>query len=378
MSTERIAKLQTLLDRIKNNGALGRPASNLVFGGAKASQNDVATGPAVPAAVKQNDVVGSVAPIRPEIETLPPPVADLRTPPLTGTARIPTIAGMASPVAHPEPVESAAVDVIEELDIDEIDVVDITEESVEDTTPSSVEVAQVVSVETAPEATAYSIPAQEVHDDELRWSSPPTHDSVPSSAPRPRVAASSLDEALAEAAEAESTEPLKTPPPESGRQPTEGVYAAVLPTAEQLGETVELEAPTSAELELDLSQVAQKPKEELEFELPAPPSALESPMRSNIQTYTNEVEPESSVPEQSQVRSLPEEIDTVETPALAMPQDAPAPSTDRDSLPPAAELTTRQTEGREVEPVFVFAARKFEPKSFAELLDASLALVPKL
>lgn len=384
MSTERITRLQNLLERIKQNGALPRPASNWVFGGARAAQTDISTGPAVPAvspghppapAPRPTDVATPMAATR-AVPIEPPPAAitDRHAPNLAGGTRIPTISGMASPVLEPEPADATPIDVIEELDIDEIDVVDITTEPPPE--PSSDEAAQVVTVEPQGAPPAFSIPAVEVRDDELKWSEPPTQDKLPDSSPRPRIAASSLDEALAEAAEAESSEPLKTPPPESGRQPTDGIYAAVAPTPEQLGETVELEAPTSTELELDLKHAKpQQAKEELEFELPLPESALELPTREAAQTYTNEI---ARDPEQSQVRNVPEEIDTVETPALVLPHDAASPSSShRERLAVSAELTTRKTGAAQVVPEFVFATRKFEPKSFAELLDASLMLVPK-
>jgi len=380
MSTERIARLQTLLERIKKNAPLPKRSTNLVFGGAKPAHNDVSTAPAVPAAklglappAKPADVAAApMTPIRNvEVEAPSRDVAASRTPTLTGSAHVPTLSGMRSPYyePEPEPVDATAqIDVVEELDIDEIDVVDITTESPPPPDLSAVEPGSPVA--------NFSIPAAEVRDDELSWSEPPDHDKHPDSSPRPRAAASTLDEALAEAAE---SGPLKTPPPESGRQPTDGVYAAVIPTPEQLGETVDLEAPTSTELELDLTQAeGQKPKEELEFELPPRPSILELPTREEIPTYTDEVaEPETRAPEQSQVRSLAEEVDTVETPAFVLSQDAPSPATDRDSQPPTAELTVRKTEGKEVAPEFVFASRKFEPKSFAELLDASLTLAAR-
>ena len=388
MSTGRIARLQTLLERIKRNAALPKRSTDLVFGGAKSAHNDVSTGPAVPAArlglapsAKSIDVAAApMTPIRNvEAEAPSRDVAEMRTPTLTGAAHVPTISGMRSPYYEPEPEAidaTAQIDVVEELDIDEIDVVDITTEPPPPPELSAAEGDQRLNIEPGSPGVAFSIPAAEVRDDELHWSEPPNQDKLPDSSPRPRATASSLDEALAEAAE---SGPLKTPPPESGRQPTDGVYAAVVPTPEQLGHTVDLEAPTSAELELDLAQAkVQKPKEVLEFELPPRPSILELPTREEIPTYTDEVaEPETRAPEQSQVRSLAEEVDTVETPAFVPSQDAPSPSTDRDSQPPTAELTARKTEGKEVTPEFVFASRKFEPKSFAELLDASLTLAPR-
>ena len=96
-----------------------------------------------------------------------------------------------------------------------------------------------------------------------------------------RVSAATLDEALAgaaelegEALEGEREVPIKTPPPESGPQealPPTGLEAgrtpnvaeleadlmpppSMGPTAEQLGETIELEAPRGPELEIDVTR----------------------------------------------------------------------------------------------------------------------------
>ena len=385
MSTERISRLQGLLERIKKNAVLPKRSAHLVFTNATDTRSDVSAGPSVPSSslaqphLAQTDVAvqAPLTPIRAvEVESAPVPQA------AAGATRIPTISGMVSPLVETETAAkpAPALEVIEELDIDDVDLVDITTEPPPPPEPSSVEVAHLLDVEPT-QPPVVSVPPVEVRDDELSWSEPPADDSVPDSSPRPRAAATSLDEALAEAAESESTEPFKTPPPESGRQPTDGIYAATIPgpaatdfmprpTPEQLGQTLDLEAPTSAELELDIPVTqAQSHKEELEFELPPRESVLERPSEA--------AEPDSQVPQQSQVRTLPEEIDTIETPAVATPQEVPAPSTDRDSLPPAAELTARQTEGKDYTPEFAFGSRKVSPQSFAELLDASLSLLPK-
>lgn len=52
MSTDRITRLQSLLDRIKKNAALPKRSlgSNLFVGGTFGARTDIATGPAVPAA----------------------------------------------------------------------------------------------------------------------------------------------------------------------------------------------------------------------------------------------------------------------------------------------------------------------------------------
>ena len=426
MPTDRITRLQSLLERIKKNAALPKRnlGSNLFAGGTQTAQSDVATGPAVPAAslaqapAAHTDVAARapLPPIAPSAAHHAAAPAAPRTPTLAGAARVPTMSGgtVTSPKApeviakspsppqviakpptppsamakSPSPPSAVAkpptLEVIEELDFDDVEVVDLTSDVPPPAEISSVEVSHVVSVDEPAEVSAK--PAQ----DDLHWSEPPTEDRPPDSSPRPRAAAS-LDEALAEAAaEADSIAPIKTPPPESGRQPMDGVYAAsmpepnpadftAVPTAEQLGETLELEAPTSAELELDLtSKKSQRPKEELEFELPPRPSALEPPPREEQPTLTMEAAESASrhrAPEQSQILDRPEDIDTIEMAAITA--DAAAPSTDRDGAPLTPELTARKSQHQVVQPEFVFSAKRFAPVSFAELLDASLKLTPR-
>ena len=245
-----------------------------------------------------------------------------------------------------------------------------------------------MSVDESVEARTREPAADEI--DDLHWTEPPTQDRrAPDSSQRTRAAAS-LDEVLAEVtAESEIVTPLKTPPPESGRQPMDGGYGApipepsrsdllAMPTAEQLGETLELEAPTAAALELDLvvSQV-QKAKQDLEFELPPRQSVLEPPARTEMPTLTREASAPASqhrAPEQSQILNVSDDSDTIEMAAIAAPNEAAEPSTDRDNLILSPELTMRPAQPQAVIPEFIYAARRFAPKSFAELLDASLKL----
>jgi len=402
MATDRIARLQSLLERIRKNAASPKRSlgSNLFSGGTGPSRSDVATGPAVPAAsLAQSPARTDVAvraPLPPVASAPHQPVSAPRTPTLAGAARVPTLSGgtiatprtpeveTKSPAAPEVIVKSpASSEVIEELDFDDAGIVDITSDRPPPAEISSVEVSHVVSVEQG--ASVDVKPAADSDVDDLRWTEPPTQDRrPPDSSPRP-ITAASLDEALAEAADAESAAPIKTPPPESGRQPLE--YSAPMgepaeanfnpvPTAEQLGETLELEAPTSAEIELDLITVkARQPKEELELELPPRASELEPPPREETPTLaqqTSDAQPRHRAPEQSQILNLPEEVDTVETPAIAA--ESAEPSTDRDNPPLTPELTARKARGHGPVAEFVFASRKFAPSSFAELLDASLKL----
>ncbi len=236
MPTDRITRLQSLLDRIKKNAALPKRSlgSNLFAGGTSGSRSDVATGPAVPAAslaqkpaAVHSDVAvrAPLPPIAPAhaVAHQPAPVAATRTPTLAGAARVPTMSGGTikvpktpeAPAKSPSPPVVTAKspgppEVIEELDFDDAGVVNITSDGPPEI--SSVEVSHVVSVEEPVEVRAK--PATDSDADDLRWTEPPTQDQPPpDSSPRQRAAAS-LDEALAEAAaEADSIVPIKTPRP---------------------------------------------------------------------------------------------------------------------------------------------------------------------
>jgi hypothetical protein len=151
-----------------------------------------------------------------------------------------------------------------------------------------------------------------------------------------------------------------------------------MPTAEQLGHTLELEAPTGAALELDLETAnAQKAKEDLEFELPPAKSELEPPVGEQTPTTAKDSSYPAShrrSPEQSQILDIPDDGDTIEMAAIVAPQEMVEPSTDRDLVTVNPELTVRRAQSQSVVPEFVHAARRYAPRSFAELLDASLKL----
>jgi hypothetical protein len=206
----------------------------------------------------------------------------------------------------------------------------------------------------------------------LSWSEPPAEDLAPTVPPppdssrRPRVAGT-IDEALADATTGTELEiPLKTPPPESGKQPAEGVYAtsvpsAARPTAEQLGETLELEEPTVAKLELDLGHVKSEPvKEELELELPQQAHVLEPPVA------------EQRAPQPSHIEEIAVESGSGVTVA-SVPGDDTLIS-DSPSMLLQPEVTRRKATDRALTVELLQSARDFAPHSFAELLDASLKL----
>ncbi len=219
-----------------------------------------------------------------------------------------------------------------------------------------------------------------------------------------RKVASSMDEALAAAAEqleAEREVPLQTPPPESGRQealapigraalaapdvdallggeldiPTrsDAGMATRGPTPEQLGQTIELEEARGPSLELAehrVSTPAPPAMEELEAAVPGP---------TMVGGYDASLAPP------------PEARDELEAHRRRLDEDAAPPPESLATLPsvqpgaPVAEIVPifRAPEGPEVIGRQVAAGRPesfgsvretFRPSSFVELLDASLAL----
>ena len=326
---EQIAKLESLLDRIRRNASLPRTAAPVVAASAPA---------AAPPAPPQT----------------PPPVA--AAPPPVPVTPVPVAVAQVQELDEPIPD-------IEDLDMADVEVVELAVEE------SSV-------VESEDEA-------------------PDTLDEpIPESAPRPAAA-------LAGGADvAEPEAPIKTPPPESGRQivapvihddareadltgggdvdslleadlsggPISRAPAADGPTMEQLGATVELQgadAPAAA-LELDAGPApspAAVPADELEIDLPkqgfaggyeaqlAPPSGAAADLRSL----------EASPP--------PPPVESFAPPV----QTAPPPEPPR--APAGPTIVERPPlEARAAE--MIAAAPAKTPETFLDLLDVSLALRP--
>jgi hypothetical protein len=193
----------------------------------------------------------------------------------------------------------------------------------------------------------------------------------PASSRRSKVS-ESLEEVIASAAPAESDRdiPVKTPPPESGPQealPATGLDAPALPdvesleadlsgppslgpTAEQLGETIELEAPRGPELEIDVAVTQPEPEvlapaEELEVTLP----------RSSLQSGLYDV-PVTAPPGVA----APEAHVAITVPAATSSDEGPVRT---------ARPALGATDVAEVK-----LGTAAAPKSFIELLDASLGL----
>jgi hypothetical protein len=203
----------------------------------------------------------------------------------------------------------------------------------------------------------------------------PEEEQPPASSRRSRGPAT-LEDVMANASSAESERereiPVQTPPPESGPQealPATGLEAPRLPdveeleadlsgppslgpTAEQLGETIELEAPHGPELEIDITVTEAEP------ELPAPAEELEVTLpRPSLQSGLYDVSiaapPSVDVPER-------EVHVAVTVPAVASGAEGP-------------ERVARPALGATDVAEVRFGTRAAE-KSFLELLDASLGL----
>jgi hypothetical protein len=201
----------------------------------------------------------------------------------------------------------------------------------------------------------------------------PEEEEPPASSRRSRGPAT-LDEVMASASSAESEReiPVQTPPPESGPQealPATGLEAPRLPhvedleadlsgppsmgpTAEQLGETIELEAPRGPELEIDITVSEEEP------DVPAPAEELEVTLpRASLQSGLYDVS-----------LAAPPSIDVPER-EVHVAVTVPAVASNAESPERLARPALGATDVAEVR----FGTRTAE-KSFLELLDASLGL----
>lgn len=275
---------------------------------------------------------------------------------------------------------------IEELDLDEEDIVDLTDDEAEPTelaAAAEAEEAPSVAASAAEEQTELSADDVDIDFEDVEDTAEPEEE--PPASSRRAKAPSSMDEALASAAEAEDDErevPLKTPPPESGRQvagppippqpptpdiaveddleaPISATPVGGGPTPEQLGQTVDLEEGPRAELELEQAVEGKPPAVADELEAPLPdasqPGAFSPELsppesaRAEIERHREELGAEPAAP--------------AEPPAPAPPPAEVEPQVFRRPAAPAGEVAA-----------FAHAAGTFQPKTFVELLDASLEL----
>ena len=359
---ERIAKLEALLERIRSNAARPRQAVASLFG-MGAAEPAPAAAPAKqvgqPAPAAPAKAVGQPAPAAPakavgqpapaaaakRVEPPAPAAAAKRVEPPAPAAAAKRVEPPAPPAPSPEPPSLEIVTDVEELEGLEAEMVEIA-------ATESADLGE-LQIEEAPE-----------------------------SAPRP----------AAHVEPEEIPPPIKTPPPESGRQavtPPPAVAAgypddlegaadvdalleadlsggaitarrASTPTVEQVGQTVDLE---SAEVVTDL-ELATLPPE------PIPPSdelELALPKGGRAGAYEPSLEPP------------PEARDDLERHRRAREELRAPPPARVAAAPAAVPVTEPQVTERAQAPAaaaaeFVAAPPAEGPKTFLELLDASLRL----
>jgi len=362
---ERVQQLEALLARVQRN----RTAAPVRGAAPFVSAPPVAVA-APPAAVSAPPVAVS------------PPPAPTPEPPVAATSWAPEPgSGM-----HPRPVTAAPSLPPEEVSDD--DLLEVTT-----VPPAAPAAAANVDVEPAPEieididmaaTTEVSLEPAILEPDgrEVSEVTAVSDDQAPVSSSRFRVPAM-LDDALTSAAEAEAEReiPVLTPPPESGPQealPAVGLEAprtpdveqleadldsppSMGPTAEQLGETIELEEPRGPELEIDVTVEEEAPAasvavpEELEVSLPRP--SLQSGL------YDLTAPPPPAYPDPA-LADAPPSVQARPAPAT-VPVDAPA------ALGP--ERTARPALGA-TDVAGVRLGSAASPRTFLEVLDASLGV----
>jgi hypothetical protein len=418
---EQISKLQGLLNRIQLNA--GRPRASAPLPTAPAAfaapspaiTPPRAPQPVAPPASNFDQSVDDLLAASPEASPLPvevdvpldsvPPVAEVFPTPAPEAEPIPLVSTSSGQAAPPPPPIDDAFSL--ESEVSEVRVTTAMREPATEVTVAAIE------------AEAEPIAAEELSEDDLvevtEGTPPPAATDVdidfedeeerpPASSQRSRVA-SSMDEALAAAAEqldAEREVPLKTPPPESGPQaapppmglaappapdvdallggeldiPTRadrGLSSAGGPTAEQLGQTIDLDEARGPSLELAEHQQAAGPAPVEELEAPLPGPAL-------VRGYDESLEPPPEARDDLEAHRRRQEDDIPPPPeSLAQfPSVQPgAPVAEvvpiHHAQPAEPELVARPIPSGSPES-FGSVREAFRPSSFVELLDASLAL----
>ena len=445
---QEVNKLQELLARVKRNAALPR---TLVSGRAPEPLAPVYEPPAAafsppayippPSEISADEVFfDSEAPPPPSVPTAIPPAQvaqaaiDASVDELLLEDPFPSVPpGPSYSDVLEDPMPVAATGAPRQLDHEEdvSGVMSISEFS--DEQPEELLEDDIVEM-TATEAAA--IPMVQNSLDELSFAdvdlddkqaAAPSEEEPPVSSSRSKVAGT-MDEALARAAEQIELEegrevPLKTPPPESGPQaavmpqgmhaplapdieelleadilPSTGVRAAV-PTAEQVGQTVDLDEARGPSLELDHAAASSTEEleeeavasEELEVTLPGrefgggyqadlmpPPEA-----RQDLDAHRQREEaipppPESLAQYPSPAEAQPSAFAPVIVPSSVTTDSySESVSTVTVDAPPNAEFAPELLARPEIGPSPVakfIRAEAQRPKTFMELLDSSLSL----
>jgi hypothetical protein len=206
-------------------------------------------------------------------------------------------------------------------------------------------------------------------------------DVEPASSRRPKVAenmADALETAAAQLEEGVREVPLKTPPPESGPQsatpapppPPQQIGGLITdsldsleppahgPTSGQLGQTIELDEAPGPELELDVPlepERVEEPPEELEASLPG--AELGGAYEASLEAR----------------HPLPTLLDVEEAPPTE-PPPAAEPTSPESAPPPSRQVFARPMPPAAQVPEFAGEFRAWAPRTFLELLDASLSL----
>ncbi len=404
---EQIGKLQGLLARIQRN--VGVPRSHAPLAVPAPASLSSASDQSV------DELLGfSAQPSEPQpevevsLESLAPPPVEVASAPSEApdAEPIPLVATSASQPELTPFDEAFAL----ESEVSEVRITTGMREPADEVTVAAIEAeAEVVATEELSEddlvevTEATPAPAQASSDIDIDFED--EEEQPPASSQR--KVATSMDEALAAAAEQLDRErevPIKTPPPESGPQeappvtgfaapaapdvdallgdeldiPTREVAPAVVPTPEQLGQTIELEEARGPSLELaehKFDAPAPSPTEELEVALPErdagggyddnlqpPPEA-----RDDLDAHRRRLEEDIAPP--------PESLAT-----LPSVQPGPVPEIVPVDVAPSAQLGASEPEiiARPVPSGspegFTSAREAFRPSSFSELLDASLSL----
>jgi hypothetical protein len=378
--SDRIQRLQSLLERVKRNASAPRPRRR-------------ASAPPAPVSdtlLRRSQRAPASAPAPEPEEAMPMPLVRVASAPMAAPAPVPEpppIIEAPSPTPFSMTTEVATVDFVESVPpapAADVDVEDLSSDLLESLPP--------------PDAWAGTATSTEVLVEE----------EPPISSQRPRIA-SGLEATLSESPGSEA--PLMTPPPESGPQeapPPQGMFAASVPNVdelldesagpisraapgggpspEQIGESVELGEPEGPSIELAeavSSSASIPPNEELEALLDAPPSAgiydeglmpppeardeLEAHARRFSPTGTtgDSVDVTPSMPGEASIPpALPNEVQVAPyvPPSAAEASGFAAPEVFSPAMPSGGA------------PEFRAPAPSFRPQSFLELLDASLAL----
>lgn len=290
----------------------------------------------------------------------------------------PTVAQAAAPVAQParpSTVPPASADLVEEVELLDDDLVEIQ------TVPPEAASEPPPAVEAPPAPAVPEVPAAKQPDFGLDFEE--EEEEPPASSRRPIAA--SMDQALADAAEREV--PLKTPPPESGPQeasippspeldslldPGAAEARSVgegLPTSAQLGNTVALDEGEPADLE-----VAHVPSDQPGAGAPeVHEDEADIPQREAVGTYDSNLAPPPEARNDLQRHSDAEARRAINEELADVPQipKSSPPPAGAENVPELIERPRVHVRGVTS---IVGAAQRFQPKTFVELLDASLKL----